>query len=206
MKRRFVMLLCGLGLAALSAMSQTQPGSWELSAAANLGSISGSTESTSGGSTHTRESEARGYLGLCVRAGIYAVEGFSIEPEIYILAVEKTLPTFNLGGNLSYTFTIPNSRVKPFAIAGYGIGNGIPYMQRLTGHQSDKLDIPVLRVGGGLKVFLGKQVALKVEYRYERYSYEHTNTYYNYSATYSEIWNFHTVLFGFSVFLPAVEG
>lgn len=205
MKRTSVLMLCGLGLAVLPAMSQTQPGSWELSVGANLGSYSTSTENTSGGRTSTSESEGRGFLSLDFRVGVYPVEGLSVEPEIYILAVEKGLPTFNLGGNLGYTFTIPNSPVRPFVIAGYGIGNGIPQMQRLFGRMSENLDIPVLRVGGGLKVFLSKQVALKAEYRYERYSYESTSTSFNITNTYASVWNYHNLLFGFSVFLPAAE-
>jgi opacity protein-like surface antigen len=203
MKHIAVMIVFGIGLAVLPAMSQTQRGSWELSAAANFGTTSNTYESTSGGHTSTGKSEGRGYLGLDFRAGVYVVEGLSIEPEIYFLAVEKDLPTFNLGGNVAYTFTIPDSPVRPFAIAGYGIGNGIPQMQRLMGRTSGDLDIPVLRVGGGLKVFLAQQVALKVEYRYERYSYESTTTYFNTTSTYSRTWNFHNVLFGFAVFLPA---
>jgi opacity protein-like surface antigen len=137
------------------------------------------------------------------------VDGFSIEPEIYILAVEKFLPTLNLGGNLAYTFSIPESPVKPFLTAGYGIGNGIPIMQRLMDRSSDDLDIPVVRVGGGMKIFLSKQVALKLEYRYERYSYENSSSfaYYGYSYSYSQkvISNYHNVLFGISVFLPGAE-
>jgi hypothetical protein len=199
------MFLCAVVLAALPAMSQTQPGSFEFSAAGNIGSLSTSTETTSGAQTNMYEPEAQSYFGLDIRVGAYLVEGLSIEPEIYILAVEKSPPAFNLGGNLSYTFTIPESPVKPFVIAGYGVGNGIPVMQRLMGRASDKLDIPVLRVGGGLKFFLSKQVAVKIEYRYERYTTESTTSYYYYSYSYKEVQNYHNVLFGFSVFLPAAQ-
>lgn len=209
MKKRLVILFCAAGLGALPALSQTQPGSWELSVAGNFGSISTSSEYTVAGQTNSQEGEAQSYLGLDLRVGWFALEGLSIEPEIYILAIEQEPPTFNLGANLAYTFTIPSSPVKPYITAGYGIGNGIPIMQRLMGRTSDKLDIPVLRVGGGVKLFLSKQVALKLEYRYERYSYETSATYSFYPYTYSynakEVWNHHTVLFGISVFLPGAE-
>jgi opacity protein-like surface antigen len=82
-------------------------------------------------------------------------------------------------------------------------------MQRLIGRASDKSDIPVPRVGGGVKFFLSKQVALKLEYRYERYSYENSSTvsfyYSSYSYSQKEVWDHHTVLFGISVFLPGSE-
>ena len=202
MKRVTVLLLSAIGLVAAPAMSQTGRGSWELSLAGNLGSYSISTEITSGGHTTSNDGESHGYLGLDLRTGWYLADGLSIEPEIYYLAVEKEPPTFNLGANLNYTFTIPQSPVKPFIIAGYGVGNGIPLMQRLLGRTSDNLDIPVLRIGCGLKVFFSKQVAFKIEYRYERYSYENTTTFYSYSYTGKEVWDYHNVLFGFSVFLP----
>jgi opacity protein-like surface antigen len=76
-------------------------------------------------------------------------------------------------------------------------------MQRLLGRASDKLDIPVFRVGGGLKVFVSKSVALKVEYRYEQYTRESTSNYYYNSYTSTVTTNYHNVLFGFCVFFPA---
>jgi hypothetical protein len=202
MKRIPVLLLCAAICAALPAISQTEGGSWELSLAGNGGSMSSSSEYTSEGHTHSSESEALSYFGLDFRAGYYVVNGLSLEPEVYFLALEKNPPTFNLGANVAYTFVVPESPVRPFLIAGYGIGNGVPLMQRLISRASDKLDIPVLRVGGGLKILLSKNIALKVEYRYERYTREESGTYYVYSYTSKSTENFHNVLFGFSVFLP----
>jgi opacity protein-like surface antigen len=205
MKRMVVWMVCGMVLAAMPASSQTQPGSWELSAAVNFNSMSTSSEVTSGGHTTKSESEARGALGIDLRVGLFAVQGFSIEPEIYLLAAEKETPTLNLGANLGYTFSIPESPVKPYVTAGYGIGNGIPLMQRLMGHTTSDFDIAVLRAGGGLKIFLGKQVALKIEYRYERYSLDQSETFYGSTYSYSNIYNMHNVLFGLSVFLPGAD-
>jgi opacity protein-like surface antigen len=201
MKRACGALLLGMALSSLSAFSQTERGSWELSLAGNMGIYSTSSEYTSAGRTTTNDGEALGYFGLDLRAGYYVVDGLSVEPEIYMLAVEKSPPAFNIGANASYTFTIRDSPVKPFVIAGYGIGNGVPVMQRIMGRTSSEFDIPVLRVGGGLKVFLSQQVALKAEYRYERFSYEETSTYYSYTSTLKRTWNYHNVLFGVSVFL-----
>jgi opacity protein-like surface antigen len=205
MKCSTFLMLAGLGLAALPALSQTQPGSWELSVAGNGGSLSTSTETSGGPYFNYSDEESFSYLALDFRAGIFVAEGFSIEPECYFLALEEEPPVFNLGANLAYTFTIPESRVKPFVIAGYGIGNGVPVMQRLISRESDKLDIPVVRVGGGLKIFFTDQVAFKVEYRYEHYSYERSSSSYGYSYTYKHEENYNNILFGFSVFLPAAQ-
>ncbi len=208
MKNRLVLTFCIVAATSLPAISQTQSGSWELSLAGNVGSMSATTEFTGGGRTQTDEGEAQAYLGLNLRAGYYIVDGFSLEPELYLLAVEKTPPAFNFGANASYTFTIPESPVKPFLIAGYGIGNGIPIMQRLIGRSSGDFDIPVARLGAGVKFLVTKQVALKLEYRYERYSYEISQTvpsYFGYaptSYTMNEVWNYHNVMIGISVFFP----
>ncbi len=203
MKNSMFLLLSALLLAAFPAAAQTEGGSWEFSLAGNVGSTTTSSEYTYGGQTRTSDGEAQTYLGLDLRVGAYVVNGFSLEPEVYLLAVDKVPPTWNLGANASYTFTIPESPVKPFITAGYGIGNGIPLMQRLFNRSSDDLDIPVLRVGGGVKVFFSRYVALKAEYRYERYSQENSYGSSFYSSTTKYTFNFHNVLFGFSVFLPS---
>ena len=65
------------------------------------------------------------------------------------------------------------------------------------------MDIPVLRVGGGLKIFVSKSVALKAEYRYERYTRESTSDSYYGSYTSSVTTDYHNILFGFCVFLPS---
>ncbi len=205
MNKSMLLWLCALLCAAIPATAQTDSGSWEFSLAGNIGSTSTSTEYTYGGRTTSSDGEARMYLGLDLRVGAYVASGFSLEPEIYLLAIDKVPPTWNLGANAAYTFTIPESPVKPFLTAGYGIGNGIPLMQRLLNRSSDELDIPVLRAGGGVKVFFSRYVALKVEYRYEHYSKEDSYSAGPYSSTTKAAINYHNVLFGFSVFLPSAK-
>lgn len=202
MKKVQGLLACCLIVGVIDARAQTEKGSWEISAAANAGSMSRSYESSSGGYSTSGSSDALMYFALDLRAGWYVVDGFSIEPEVYMFAAEEQEPAFNFGGNLSYTFNIQESPVKPFLIAGYGIGNAIPIAQLLLGQSSDELDIPVLRVGGGLKVFVSKNVALKAEYRYERYTSEESSSSYYGSYSSTTVTNFHNILFGFCVFFP----
>jgi opacity protein-like surface antigen len=209
MKRISIVLVCVGILFASSAISQTKAGNWELSLAGNLGSLQSSYEySSSGGgysSNYSNGGDAQSYMGLDLRAGFFVVDGFSLEPEIYMLVVEKAKPAYNFGANASYTASIPNSPVKPFVSVGYGIGNAVPLMQRIMGRSSDDMDIPVLRAGTGLKVFVSKQVALKVEYRYERYTSETESSYYSYKSTTKTTTNMHNILIGFSIFLPGGE-
>jgi|WetSurMetagenome_2_1015567.scaffolds.fasta_scaffold373770_1 opacity protein-like surface antigen len=202
MKCISIAFFCGLLLLTTTAFGQMKPGSLELSLAMNFNSLSTTTESKYNGQSYKNESDAVSAFGLDLRFGVFAAPGLSIEPEFYMLAGQGDQPAFNLGGNLAYTFKIENSPVCPFVTVGYGIGNAIPFMQRLLGRSTSDFDIAVLRAGGGLKVFVARSVALKLEYRYERYAYDHTETYYGMSASHSMTYNFHTVLIGFSVFLP----
>jgi hypothetical protein len=205
MNHIIVAILFAMVVVSFPAISQTEKGNVELSVAGNLGLSSSSYEHTCSGYSSSGEGEATGYFGFDVRVGAYVADGLSIEPEVYALFVEDVPPAFNLGANLSYTFAGPENHVRPYVIAGYGIGNAIPVMQRLIARTSGEFDIPVLRAGAGLKVFLGKQVALKVEYRYGRYSCEETYTYSIYSSTTKSVWNYHNVMIGFSVFFPGCE-
>lgn len=198
MKLHPLLLLLSLAVT-VDAGAQTEQGSWELSAACNFGSMSTSYESSGGGYSSSGSSDGVTYFALDLRTGYYVTHGLSLEPEIYILGVEDDPPAFSFGANISYAFDIPDSPVKPFVIAGYGIGNAAPIMQRLLGRSSDKMDIPALRVGGGLKIFVVRWAALKMEYRYERYSRETSSGFMTAKST----TNYHNVLFGFSVFLPS---
>jgi len=190
-----ILLVCG------PLHSQTQQGAWELSLSGNLGSTSSSAEMNGSFGSFKSEQEARGYVSLALRPGYYLIDGLVVEPEILWTAVEKELPSLCLSGNLAYNFRIPQSQITPFVLVGYGTGNAIPLFQRLFFRASDKLDINVLNVGAGVKFFVAKRIALRTEYRYQRYSQESTRTYGALSSTTKTINNFHNVFLGFSVFL-----
>jgi opacity protein-like surface antigen len=185
-----------------SLSSQTQQGTWELSLSGNLGSVSGSSETTGSFGSSKSELESQGYLSLALRPGFYIIDGLVVEPEILWTAVEKDPPSFSLSGNLAYNFSIPQSHITPFVLVGYGTGNAIPLFQRLLFRSSDKLDISVLNIGAGLKFFVAERIALRTEYRYQRYSQERTFSSGSFNSTTKTIQNFHNVFFGFSIFLP----
>jgi opacity protein-like surface antigen len=185
------------------ALSQTHQGSWEFSVSGAFSSFSLKTESSGFGGTHTHESDkATNYFSLLLRPGFYVIDGLEIEPEINWGAADGIPPSFSFSGNIAYTYLIPNTHVAPFALAGYGIGNGIPLLQRMFDRSSDAFDIGVLNLGGGVKWFAGKQVALRVEYRFQRYTHESTTGTGTYSTTQNTTFNFNNVFLGVSVFLP----
>jgi opacity protein-like surface antigen len=182
--------------------SQTKQGSWEFSLSGNLGSTSSRTETTTPSGTTTTESEAQGFLSLALRPGYYVIDGLVVEPEILWTTLENIPPSFSLSVNVAYNFRIPESQVTPFVLAGYGTGNAVPIFQRLFFRSSDKLDIGVLNLGGGVKIFFAEQIALRAEYRYQRFSQERTSSFGSSSYTTERTQNFHNVFFGFSFFVP----
>ena len=182
--------------------SQNMPGTWEFSLSGTMGSFSLSTESSISLGTPISSSESYGYLSLAIRPGLFIAKGFEFEPEIFWTAMKDQPPALNLSGNLAYNFTISNSRLSPFLLAGYGVGNAVPIFQRVFARSSDKFDIPLLNVGAGLKYYFSDWIALRTEYRYQRYSWENSYASGAYSSTMKYAWNFHNVFVGFSVFLP----
>ncbi len=202
-------LFCSIIALALAPVANAQlaAGTWELSVSGTAGSVSQTYSSSSSGGSRTTDAE--GYLTLYLRPAVFLTEGLSFEPEIVWTAIENDPPAFNLAGNLSYTYRAPEAVAGPFVLIGYGVGNTVPLTQRALGRMSDKMDISVLNVGGGVKFFLGERIALRTEYRYQRYgyAYDYPNfTYINGSFVYQTVtreivWNFHSFIIGVSVFL-----
>jgi hypothetical protein len=189
---------------AISSQSQSQirQGTWEFSFSATAGEVSGSSEYSSSFGTSTFKMESQKYVSFVLRPGFIIVEGLELEPEFYLTAVEGSPAAIAFSGNLAYNISIPESRVTPFLLVGYGVGNGIPVLGRLLTRSSADLDITVLNAGAGVKVFIVDHVAFRVEYRHQRFSYEDTvgSAPFFFTTKFSQ--NFNNILFGLSVFLP----
>ncbi|MDP4173719.1 MAG: outer membrane beta-barrel protein [Bacteroidota bacterium] len=187
-------------LSSISLMAQVEKGRFELSLSGTFGSYSTKSEYTSGSYKSSHESDAVNYAVLAFRPGYYIIDGLEFEPAIFMTAVEKNPPSFSISGNLAYNFKIPNSTVVPFVLAGYGIGNAVPVLSNmLMGRSSDKMDIGILNLGLGAKVFVSQNAALRVEYNYQRSSFDEEYTgYYSSKAEYTM--NMHKILFGVSLF------
>jgi opacity protein-like surface antigen len=95
---------------------------------------------------------------------------------------------------------IEGSPLAPFVLAGYGIGNGIVAFHKVVVRSSDEMDIPILTLGAGLKIFLSPAVAFRAEYRFERLTAE--DSFAPGGPTLKEALLSHNVFLGFSVFLP----
>jgi len=188
-------------LLASGGMAQERNYRAELSFSGTGGWVSTSYSSGSQSSS----SDAQGYLTLVSRTGIFVYEGLSVEPEISLTAIEGTEPALVFAGNISYTFTPPNSNVCPFILGGVGIGNAIPMGPNPLGRTSDALDVFMIGAGAGLKVFLTESAALRFEYRYQHFSheYEYVTSYYPTmkKSTADIAYNMHRVFIGVSIFI-----
>jgi len=198
MKNFIFFFLVALLISFNSIFSQTKKGGWEFSLSGNFGSVSSSSEITGS----SRSDESQGYILLSIRPGFYIDDGLAIEPEIFWTAIENNPPAFSINGNLAFNLSIPESHITPFVLVGYGTGNAIPFFQSVLFRFSDKWDISVLNIGTGIKYFFTERIALRTEYRYQRYSQESTYNFGSFSYTRKNIFNFHHVFFGFSVFFP----
>lgn len=184
-----------------SMVAQFQKGDVELSLSGSLGKVSSS--SSGFGSNSSSES----FLLLSVSPGYYFGRGFSIEPEVGLLAVEDEEPGVSLIGNIAYTHRIPESDVALFLCVGYGVSNALsfPVPGGIPFRMSNEFDITVFNVGGGLKYVIKDAVALRLELNYRNHSWMQEYSYYGYSGptsyTLERSYSHIGLLVGFSVLL-----
>jgi len=166
--RTFVAAAALVAVVCSSSIAQFKKGDVELSLNASLGSRS---MKVSGGGHE--DSECINFMYLGVSPGIFLTQGFSIEPEIAFMAMERQLPTWYFLGNLSYTYAGEGARVAPFIRAGIGLANGIPVLPGTMAvfRTSDKVDVLVLNIGGGVKYQVAGAAYLRAEANYKRYSW-----------------------------------
>ena len=158
-------------------------------------SISGSYQNYSSGGS----SESTGAFLISPRLGFFVAEGFEIEPEFVAMFASGSDPAYMINGNISYNF-ITAGKAVPFLLVGYGLANTVPFFNVPFLKTDFKVD--VLNVGGGVKAFLREDVAIRFEYRYQKFSGQgETSVYSFYSYTEKIDTRIHTVQFGLSVLL-----
>jgi hypothetical protein len=179
-------------------------GSWELNVSGSLGSINSSSEyKSSFGSSSSKNSDSYTYFQLCAAPAYFVSDGLAIEPELDMFFYELSKPAYSLIGNLSYTFKIADQRIAPFIKAGYGISNSVsfPVQGGIQNRVSDKLDIPILSLGAGVKFLVTDDILIRTELNYRTLSYSSSYSGYGYSSSSKYDYSFITMLFGFSVLL-----
>jgi opacity protein-like surface antigen len=157
--------------------------------------LSGSYQNRSLGSN----TETVGSLIVNPRVGFYVFKGLEFEHEMVFMFFSGSTTAYNINGNISYNF-ISTSNTVPFLLVGYGLANTIPYFN--VPLSTIDFGVNVLNLGGGLKVFLNDNVAVRIEYRFQKFSGQHENTFYSwYPFTETVDSRIHTIQFGLSVLL-----
>jgi opacity protein-like surface antigen len=120
------------------------------------------------------------YFNVPVRIGWFFWKGLEFEPEFMLTSYHDSYNDgagytydykstgYILSGNLLYNFKLTNSRFVPFLLAGYGIGNAVPYENYAEKWESGtKTSTP--NIGAGVKYLFGNTAALRLEYRYRNF-------------------------------------
>jgi len=185
MKRVIVLIV--MTLVAIPVCAQLGPGVVEASISASLQSVS-----KGGGSSSTN-------ILISPRVGFFLHDGLEIEPELVFFVPDESDVPYMVNGNVAYNF-LSSSKAYPFLLVGYGIANTVPFF----GIPFSRYDftVGVLNIGGGMKALLSERVAIRVEYRFQKFSGEGPQQgYYPYVYTSKADYQLHTFQFGFSVLL-----
>lgn len=158
-------------------------------------SLSGSYQNFSSGNSSGSSSA---FL-VSPRLGFYVTEGLELEPEMLLMFGSGSEPVYVLNGNVSYNF-VSEGKGVPFLLVGYGIANTIPFFN--VPFTSTPFRVDVLNAGGGVKMFLTQDVAVRIEYRFQKFSGKGETVSYGFVSFTREVdTRIHAVQFGLSVLL-----
>lgn len=178
-------------------IAQVQKGSKEISCSFAYSSVSASTRTSEKGADLTTHNNPTRYLTTALRFGYFVSNPLELEPELHIFASSRALPITTFTLNLSYNFRIKESRFLPFALFGLGASNGLPYC---TDQSEERHVYSAMNLGCGVKYFLNEHVALRGEYRLQKFvAFEASLKYSLPSLTTTEL-NHESLLFGLSMF------
>ncbi len=147
-------------------------------------------------------SDGSGAFLISPRLGVFIVEGLEFEPEVLLMFASERDPVYVLNGLLSYNF-LSVGKAVPFLLAGYGVANTVPFFNvPLTSYD---FSVGVVNAGAGVKVFLSEDIALRIEYRFQRFTGEgeYTSNYGfgSFSWTQKVDTRIHSAQFGISILL-----
>jgi opacity protein-like surface antigen len=116
------------------------------------------------------EDESTTVLNLPVRAGVLLTDSLALEGELLATHIDYGGEDGQTGvlfsANLVYHFN-REGRTSPFLLAGGGVGNGLEFLNLAADAGQT---VGVFQAGVGLKSFVGRRAAWRVEYRFTRYS------------------------------------
>jgi opacity protein-like surface antigen len=125
--------------------------------------------------------EAWWVINLATRLGIFVTRTIEIEPEIMFSKYKEEDLGYALSGNLVFNISSrsPDNDIVPFFLGGFGVSNTIQFLPNILWFGSEDNTWTILNLGAGFKLFISKQVALRLEYRFQNYFEEENITYHN---------------------------
>jgi hypothetical protein len=143
------------------------------------------------------EGETETLINLPIRIGFFIYKGIEIEPELILTIPEDSGETgYIILANVSYNFKASETLI-PFILAGAGYGNGPRYFDAVWDFD---MGVTVFNFGAGIKYVVGNTAAIRIEYRFTKYSGEETHT--NFWGTWTDKLDRteNNVLVGISIF------
>jgi len=193
MKKRMFGVLLMISIFVVAAAAQPVPGKkFEFSTGAYFWNVK-----------YKGASESSSILNVPIRVGVFLFKGLEFEPEILLTIPDKSENTGVIFlGNLSYNFNV-SENVVPFVLAGGGYGNAEEYFSAAS-KQAIGAGIAVINAGLGVKFLFGRTAALRLEYRFIRYSGSKTVSYDYWWGNYTYTYDFgrtdHKIFTGLSIF------
>lgn len=174
MKKVFILIVSFL-LISTTIFAQTEKGKWELSISGWGGSYKA--ESSYKTSNFSYKSEVKGEgAALLLRSGYFLYNNFEIEPELQMTFAKYVQPSYSFNGNLSYNITFFSKKYVPFVLVGLGLANSFPRAPYISIPESDRINLLLLNLGIGTKLFMDDNIAIRLEYRYISNTHEITET------------------------------
>lgn len=169
------------------ALSKTKRGDLEFSGSMSFMSI------------HAEWSEERDwYLNMAARTGVFLTSVFEIEPELMMSKWEEADLGFIFSLNLAINMA-PSGRDNPmfFLLAGLGSANTTLYLPDIPYPNVGVDPDMIINAGCGFKAFGTEEIALRVEYRYQRF----LGVYSDFDGhTGGDDLSYHLLFIGFSLF------
>jgi hypothetical protein len=161
------------------ALTQIRPGEREFSLAASYSSRK-----------FENDDESWTALNIAARAGFFMNRHVEIEPEILFSKYKEQDAGFILSGNIAYNFKSRGAEKTtiPFIMGGLGYANTLLFLPNIASSGAEDENWTVINAGGGVKLLISDPVAVRIEYRFQKFSGDEDATY-------------HNVYIGFSMFL-----
>jgi len=163
MKRLFVILFSLLTICVTNA--QFRKDNFEVGLSGSFGGLNATNVNI-----YAQDYSTYNFTFLSAFVGYYLFDGWSIEPEFGIFAVENNTPAQYAIANISYTKMRKDSPFAFFGKIGFGVSNSLILTynnEKSTIQNPDNFDTRIISLGMGIKYLVDNNIALRGEFNYK---------------------------------------